>query len=325
MTSANTPEPHRHTVVGAAPDAVPEPAVKPREMTTDRAAAELNDRFAFGANWSRFLRTLNEEQVAAARASLENLLGREALRGLRFLDAGSGSGLFSLAAHQLGAHVLSFDLDPQSVACTEELRRRYAPAESGWDIRTGSLLDRAFLESLGEFDIVYSWGVVHHTGAMWEAIDLLSQRVAPGGRLWLAIYNDQGAVSRVWTTIKRLYNRLPGWLRTPYVLLVGGVWSAWRLALRLLTTGAAMLARLLTLRNPAAPARRLSNDLCHSQHSRGMRWWTDLVDWIGGWPFEVARPEEVLACLRDRGFELVELKTCGGRLGCNEFLFRRRG
>jgi len=287
-------------------------------------ARELSSHFQFGRNWSRFVRTLSDEQLAAARASLENLLGSDSLRGSRFLDAGCGSGLFSLAAHQLGARVVSFDLDPQSVACAEELRRRYAAADSNWDIRTGSLLDRPFLESLGEFDVVYSWGVVHHTGALWEAVDLLSQRVAPGGRLWLAIYNDQGVVSRVWTWIKRQYNRLPGWLRTLYVLLVGGTWSAWRLALRLATTAAAMLARLLTLRNPTGPARRMYGDLCGSQRSRGMRWWTDLVDWIGGWPFEVAKPEEVFGYLRDRGFELVELKTCGGGLGCNEFLFRRR-
>jgi 2-polyprenyl-6-hydroxyphenyl methylase/3-demethylubiquinone-9 3-methyltransferase len=204
------------------------------------------------------------------------------------------------------------------------LRRRYAASDTDWDIRTGSLLDRGFLESLGEFDFVYSWGVVHHTGAMWDAIDLLSQRVAAGGRLWLAIYNDQGVVSRVWTWIKRQYNRLPGWLRTPYVLVVGGAWSAWRLTLRVAATAAAMLVRLLTLRNPAGPARRMYGDLCRSQRSRGMRWWTDLVDWIGGWPFEVAKPEEVFAFLRNRGFELVELRTCGGGLGCNEFLFQRR-
>jgi len=289
------------------------------------APRELAAHFQFGRNWSRFLRSLSDEQFAAARASLEKMLGHDSLRRRRFLDAGCGSGLFSLAARQLGAHVLSFDLDPQSAACAEELHRRYANAEPGWDIRTGSLLDRGFLESLGEFDVVYSWGVVHHTGAMWEAVDLLSQRVAPGGRLWLAIYNDQGVVSRLWNWIKRQYNRLPGWLRTPYVLVVGGTWSAWRLALRLTTTAAAMLACLVTLRNPTGPARRMYGDLCQRQRSRGMRWWTDLVDWIGGYPFEVAKPEEVFAFLRDRGFELVELKTCGGGLGCNEFLFRRRG
>jgi 2-polyprenyl-6-hydroxyphenyl methylase/3-demethylubiquinone-9 3-methyltransferase len=324
MTSADSTEDRRRAVTHTSPGAVSEPAGKPQERTTNPVAPGPDPRFAFGANWCRFLRTLNEEQLAAARASLELLLGHEALRDRRFLDAGSGSGLFSLAAHQLGAHVLSFDLDPQSVACAEELRRRYAAPESTWDIRTGSLLDRAFLESLGEFDIVYAWGVAHHTGAMWQAIDLLSQRVVPGGRLWLAIYNDQGVVSHFWACIKRQYNCLPIWLRTPYVLAVGGPWSVWRVVCRLAATAAAMFTRLLVLRNPAGPARRIGGNLCQSQRGRGMRWWTDLVDWIGGWPFEVAKPEEVFVCLRDRGFELLELKTCGGRLGCNEFLFRRR-
>lgn len=287
-------------------------------------ARELLAHFEFGRNWSRFLNGLTDEQVAAARGSLESMLGTGALNGRRFLDAGCGSGLFSLAARQLGARVVSFDLDPQSVACARELQSRFASAGPEWDVRTGSLLDPAFLSGLGEFDIVYSWGVVHHSGAMWEAIDLLQQRVAPGGRLWLAVYNDQGVTSRVWTWIKRQYNRLPRWLRTPYVLVVGGAWSAWRLGWRCAATAAAMLARLVTLRDPVGPARRMYGDLCRSQRGRGMRWWTDLVDWIGGWPFEVAKPEEVFAYLRDRGFDLVELRTCGGGLGCNEFLFRRR-
>lgn len=281
------------------------------------------DKFEFGRNWSRFLRSLSDEQIATARASLETMLGPDALRGRRFLDAGCGSGLSSLAAYQLGADVVSFDLDPQSVACATELRRRYATSETDWDVQTGSLLDSRFLSALGEFDVVYSWGVVHHSGRMWEAIDLLARRVKVGGCLWLAIYNDQGAISRVWTWIKQQYNRLPRALQTPYVLMIGGAWSAWRLSLRVAATMAAMLARALTLRNPMGPARRMYTDLFGGQRDRGMRWWTDLVDWIGGWPFEVAKPEEVLPCLRQRGFELTELTTCGGGLGCNEFLFCR--
>ncbi len=292
-------------------------------MTSDQSKVpSLTEKFEFGRNWSRFLKSLSDEQIAAARTSLTAILGPDALRGHRFLDAGCGSGLFSLAAYQLGAHVLSFDLDPQSVACVTELRRLYATPESNWDVQTGSLLDSDYLSELGEFDVVYSWGVVHHTGQMWESIDLLSQRVKVGGELWLAIYNDQGAISRVWTWIKRQYNRLPRSLQTLYVLIIGGAWSAWRLSLRLAATAAAMLARVLTLHNPMGPARRMYADL-FGNRDRGMRWWTDLVDWIGGWPFEVAKPEEVLRFLRDRDFELKELKTCGGGLGCNEFLFYR--
>lgn len=283
---------------------------------------EPPDAFAFGKNWTRFLKAVDDERIAAAADSLTRMLGEDELAGKRFLDAGCGSGLFSLAAWRLGAQVASFDVDPQSVACAEEMRRRFAPPDVEWRIQTGSLLDPDFLEGLGDFDVVYSWGVVHHTGSMWVAIDNLRQRVVPGGVLWLAVYNDQGLKSRVWTGVKRLYNRLPSGVQPLYVVLVGGTWSAWRLAARLATTAAAMVWRLVSLRNPFAPAGRMYRDVF--QRQRGMHWWYDLVDWIGGWPFEVAKPEEVFRSLRDHGFDLVELKTCCGGLGCNEFLFRRR-
>ncbi len=282
------------------------------------------EAFPFGANWRRFLESVDETRITAAVDSLTRMLGAETLAGASFLDGGCGSGLFSLAAARLGARVRSFDVDPQSVMTTREIRRRFGPQHADWDIGSGSLLDEDFLAGLGEFDVVYSWGVVHHTGEMWRAIDLLRRRVAPGGLLWLAIYNDQGTTSRVWKRIKRGYIALPRWLRTLYVLLVGGAWAAWRLATRLAMTGAAILFRLLTLRNPMQPASTMYGDFFRSSQSRGMHRWYDLVDWIGGWPFEVARPEEVFDFLRERGFELIRLKTCGGSLGCNEFVFQRR-
>jgi SAM-dependent methyltransferase len=276
-------------------------------------------RFEFGANWSRFLGTVDESRIAAAVTSLQTMLGRESLAGVRFLDVGSGSGLSSLAAHRLGAVVHSFDYDPQSVACTREMQRRFGGDVPAWTIEQGSALDEAYLAKLGTFDLVYSWGVLHHTGDMWRAMDLVSRRVAPGGNLWLAIYNDQGSLSRMWTAVKRLYQRLPGPLRTVLVIAVGGLLLGKRIAAAI----GSFLLRIVTLRNPAVPLRYLSQDL-RKRDARGMHLWYDLVDWVGGWPFEVARPEEVFRFLRDRGLQLQELRTCGGNLGCNEFLFQRR-
>lgn len=112
------------------------------------------NRFAFGANWSRFLSLLNEQRIAEAEQSLRELLGVADLRGKRFLDIGSGSGLFSLAARRLGAEVHSFDYDPQSVACTQELRRRYYPDDPTWRVEQGSVLDSDYLAQLGQFDVV---------------------------------------------------------------------------------------------------------------------------------------------------------------------------
>src|SRR3954452_16953624 len=140
-------------------------------MTPSPSRVDTPDRFAFGANWRSFLDGLRSDHVLRAEDSLRSLLGVENLSGWRFLDIGSGSGLFSLAAHRLGAQVHSFDYDPESVACTAELKRRFFPDDPAWTVERGSVLDRDYLAKLGAFDVVYSWGVLHHTGAMWTAIE----------------------------------------------------------------------------------------------------------------------------------------------------------
>jgi 2-polyprenyl-3-methyl-5-hydroxy-6-metoxy-1,4-benzoquinol methylase len=271
------------------------------------------DHFEFGANWSNFLKEVNDERINTATRSLTIALQIDTLEGKRFLDVGSGSGLFSLAAHRLGAQVVSFDYDPQSVACTSQLKERFAPA-ADWRFLQGSALDAPFLESLGHFDIVYAWGVLHHTGQMWTAIECVAERVLPGGLFYLAIYNDQQYISRAWRAIKQIYQRLPPTLRPIYVAAIGAALLLKRAAVTLL----ASLLRLVTLRNPLVP---FQNWLREPQ-SRGMHAWYNLVDWVGGWPFEVAKPEAVFRFLRDRGFVLLDLTTSGGH-GCNEFHFRR--
>lgn len=284
-------------------------------MTLAEPSAER--RFAFGQNWSRFLRTVTEERIAAATNSLIDVCGHEGLQGKRFLDIGCGSGLFSLAAYRLGATVCSFDYDADSVACTEEVRRIERAMPDRWHVERGSVLDADYLESLGAFDVVYSWGVLHHTGEMWRAIELAGGRVAPGGMLWIAIYNDQGVRSRVWRLIKRGYVSLPEWLRPTYVVAIGGPWAVFRAMLKLLQIGVGALI----------PKRTASADralrIGPSQRRRGMHLWYDLVDWIGGYPFEVAKPEEIVRAIRKQGFRLTDLTTCGGNLGCNEYWFER--
>jgi 2-polyprenyl-6-hydroxyphenyl methylase/3-demethylubiquinone-9 3-methyltransferase len=277
------------------------------------------DRFEFGANWRRFLETVNEDRIAAAIGSLQRMLHVERLNGKRFLDVGCGSGLFSLAAQRLGAEVHAFDYDPQSVACSQELQRRFGEATPTWTIEQGSALDADYLARLAPADVVYSWGVLHHTGDMWRAIDLVAQSVRPGGTFFLAIYNDQGQISARWTQVKRLYQRLPRLLQPVLVAAVGGV----LLLQRVWSTVISLLLRLLTLRNPFTPLQTLARDVS-KRDARGMHRWYDLVDWVGGWPFEVAKPEEIFRYLHDRGFELRDLKTCGGGLGCNEFVLERR-
>lgn len=55
-----------------------------------------------------------------------------------------------------------------------------------------------------------------------------------------------------------------------------------------------------------------------------MSHWHDWIDWVGGYPFEVAKPELIFDFYRDRGFTLHNMTTCGGGGGCNEFVFIRQ-
>jgi 2-polyprenyl-6-hydroxyphenyl methylase/3-demethylubiquinone-9 3-methyltransferase len=152
------------------------------------------------------LLVLDEQRIEQAKNSLRSMLKMETLEGKTFLDIGSGSGLFSLAARSLGARVHSFDYDPDSVACAEALKARRFPHDRQWTVARASALDAAYLSGLGQWDVVYCWGVAHHTGDMWRALGNVAERVAPAGKLFVAIYNDQGFISRYWQQVKRGYN-----------------------------------------------------------------------------------------------------------------------
>lgn len=276
------------------------------KMSDHQKEVEQGQRFEFGANWTQFLSLLDDQRIERAEHSLQESLGLDSLQGLRLLDAGSGSGLFSLAARRLGADVHSFDYDPHSVACTTELKRRYFDADSHWKVEQASVLDQEYLAALGTFDVVYSWGVLHHTGQLWQALENVHSRVAANGRLFISIYNDQGGKSRRWLLVKRAYNLLPRGLR----------WLVWLPVL--IKVWAAECVRDLLRGRPFQSWMRYSK-----AGARGMSPFRDLIDWAGGLPFEVAKPEQIFDFYHQRGYSLERMKTCGGGLGCNEFVFKK--
>jgi 2-polyprenyl-6-hydroxyphenyl methylase/3-demethylubiquinone-9 3-methyltransferase len=264
-------------------------------------------RFEFGKNWSAFLRFLDDERIDTAVASLMEMLECNSLAGKTFLDIGSGSGLFSLAARKLGAKVHSFDFDSNSFACTKELRRRYFADDSDWRIEQGSALDAEYLNSLGKFDIVYSWGVLHHTGEMWRALENAVIPTRAGGKLFIAIYNDTGSQSRRWHWIKKTYCRLPRILKTPFAI-----------AAILPEEGKALFKSLVAL-SPRDYIRSWTN----YKTGRGMNRWHDIIDWVGGFPYEYASVDRIFEFYKQRGFTLLKVKSEGVGLGCNEFVFER--
>lgn len=266
---------------------------------------QVESHFEFGENWLDYLRHVDEAAVAEAERGLLKLVPAEAIAGSRFLDIGCGSGLHSLAALRLGARELvAVDIDPNSVKATSALLDKWAP-DANRQVRLLSVFDADPAE-LGTFDIVYSWGVLHHTGAMWEAVERASRLVRPGGLFAIALYQKRLSCGP-WKVEKRLYTAAPGVVRA---------------GLRGLYKTAFFAGKLVTGRNPWRYVRDYKS-------VRGMNWHNDVHDWLGGYPYELATPQEVDARLLAMGFEpatVLALKPGLGLLGtgCAEYTYRRR-
>jgi 2-polyprenyl-6-hydroxyphenyl methylase/3-demethylubiquinone-9 3-methyltransferase len=248
--------------------------------------------FAFGENWRDFLRVLSKDHTLEAQKALGAFLGTTDLKGKHFLDIGSGSGLHSLAARRMGVIVHSFDYDPQSVACTEELKRRYFPDDPQWTIQQGSILDGEFVQGLGGFDICYAWGVLHHMGAVWQALFNAQLPIQKDGLLFVGIYNDQGLVSVLWKMIKRI--DCSGWLGHAIMSMI--FYPVFFLS--------GVLIDLVHLRNPAVRYRE------HKKY-RGMSLIHDWRGWLSGYPFEPAKPETIISFYKNLGFELKHCEPTG--------------
>jgi 2-polyprenyl-6-hydroxyphenyl methylase/3-demethylubiquinone-9 3-methyltransferase len=262
--------------------------------------------FPFGQNWERFLARISEQRIQQARESVASFLGMTDLRGKSFIDIGCGSGLFSYAAFLLGAErIVSFDADPFSVTCARYMREK-AGQPANWTVLQGSVLDTEFLSSFQGFDIVYSWGVLHHTGSMWEAIRNSARLVPRNGMYYIALYNriEGKWGSEHWVKVKRFYNTSS----VPVKRLVEFYYTLTHPVGR----------QVLRLRNPFKALKNYGGE-------RGMHWKTDLVDWLGGYPYEFATVDEVFTFMKKEfpSFTLENIKT-EPNLGNNWFLFKNR-
>jgi 2-polyprenyl-3-methyl-5-hydroxy-6-metoxy-1,4-benzoquinol methylase len=260
-------------------------------------------RYGFGKNWAEYIeKNFSEQRVEESRRHLADFIRAESLKGLAFLDIGCGSGLHSLAAHRMGAErILSFDYDHESVATTEKIHQ-YAGAPANWTVMQGSVLDKEFMATIPKSDIVYSWGVLHHTGNIWTAVRNATLPMKPNGLFYIALYSSDNYVDpppEYWLKIKRKYNR------------------AGALGRRLMELQYVM--RFLVV--PELKAGRNPFDVMRKYGARGMTYWTDVKDWLGGYPMEFASLQETqVFCKDELGLDLVNVLT--GQ-GCTEYLFCR--
>ncbi len=253
--------------------------------------------FDFGSNWERFSkRHIDHERLEMARESLKALLEKKNLVGKSFLDVGCGSGLFSMAAHQLGAKkIVGIDVNPRCVEISQANRDLLVP-RAPIEFYVASALEPEQLKPFGTFDLVYAWGSLHHTGAMWNAVQNVSRCVAPEGTMILAIYNKH-ITSPAWKVIKWIFNQVPPIVQRFMIYVFAGF---------------IYVAKFLVTR---------SNPL---KKERGMDFWFDVIDWIGGYPYEYAADQEVESFVTTHGFEMRRYIPAAVPTGCNEFVFEQK-
>jgi 2-polyprenyl-6-hydroxyphenyl methylase/3-demethylubiquinone-9 3-methyltransferase len=257
---------------------------------------EGNIAFNFGVNWQQFSQnSLDAAKFEDAFDSLDKLIGHQNIKGKTFLDIGCGSGIFAIAASLAGAaKVVGIDISRESIEVSINNKKIYATCGS-IDFIHKSVLDDDILQ-LGRFDIVYSWGVLHHTGDMWRAIDVATRLVSADSLFVIAIYNKHWSCG-FWKMIKRFYNISPSIVR--------------RLMIWFFFVVIATAKLIVTHKNP------------FKKQKRGMSFYYDVIDWVGGYPYEYASPDEVINHVQKLRFECIKTVKPAVPTGCNEFVFRK--
>ena len=255
-------------------------------------------RFEFGKNWKDFLNTVSEQEIQQAAKDIKEWLDTDNLTGKRVIDIGSGSGIHSLALYSMGANeLISFDYDNDSVEATTQMWKN-AGSPANWKVIQGSVLDDEFIKTLGSFDIVYSWGVLHHTGEMWKAIGNAIILVKENSIFWFSIYQKESGYNKA-LKLKTRYNNSSS---------LGKKIMVYKRIIRM------MIGRFVKLKNPFAWNRKTT---------RGMNVYNDLVDWLGGLPYEVASKEEITDFCNIRNLELKKIFSVPEG-ACSIYLFQKK-
>jgi 2-polyprenyl-3-methyl-5-hydroxy-6-metoxy-1,4-benzoquinol methylase len=268
-----------------------------------------NKKFAFGDNWLDFYKKINSKKIKIAKKDIRDFIGIN-IKNKKFLDIGCGSGLSSLAAVQLGAKVTSFDIDKNSVTSTKNLKKKFKKKD--WNILYGDILNKNFCKKLNKFDIIYCWGVLHHTGDMHKGLKNLIINTKKNSYVFLALYNDEGINSKIWYFIKKFYNYLTlNYLKKIFFYTI--------LVINIFITRIFVISNLYTFKS----LREFILYVNTYEKSRGMSFINDQLDWIGGYPFEVSTPDSIIKFFEKKNFKLMKIKINKG-YGNNIFLFKKK-
>lgn len=257
---------------------------------------DTNITFSFGQNWLNYLKTLTPEMIEEAAKDFDYWLGKDFIKDKRVLDVGSGSGLSSFCIHSRECkELVSFDVDPKSVEATSTMASK-AGNPINWRILQGSVLDKKFLNSLGTFDLVYSWGVLHHTGDMWKSLGNISILCNKGGLLWIGLYTrTEGCEDEYQKNLreKQEFNDANNEKKKMII-------EKWVNRVK---------------------KRRGSN--WNATKQRGMSVYFDIIDWLGGLPYEIAAPDDVKKFYSQRGFNLKKITVGPGPGAITVYLFEK--
>jgi 2-polyprenyl-3-methyl-5-hydroxy-6-metoxy-1,4-benzoquinol methylase len=259
--------------------------------------------FAFGKNWAAYAALIDEPQIEEATKGLLKLVPADEFKGRSFLDIGCGSGLHALAATKLGvSRIMAVDIDPDSVATSNAVLTSNN-VKTPWQTEIMSVFDLD-PKRQGTFDIVYSWGVLHHTGNMWEALDKAASMVAPNGLLAIALYRKTH-MDLFWKLEKRVYAHAPKIVQN---------------VIRAAYIAAFQLGKIAT-------GGSFREYVTNYKSTRGMDFYHDVHDWLGGYPYETTLAPEVETRLASLGFKAervfarpISVGIFGS--GCDEYVYR---